>query len=229
MNNPFDYFDHIFCINLDKRTDRWETCQIEFDKIGIKDRVERFPAIESESGRNGCGMSHIEVVKLCKENNYKRPLILEDDFLVLDNAEENLAKSLEEFKTIENWSMLYIGCTLNAYPTHKFNNLITTTWAATTSSYILNPLLYDYVIEEASKGYYDNFKNHTPPGWAIDDWYVLNIQRQHNHNITDIPLYTYLTTPMIMLQGPSFSDIENCHTAYSSMQMDRYNLHMGIN
>ena len=44
---------------------------------------------------------------------------------LLDNAEENLAKSLEEFKTIENWSMLYIGCTLNAYPTHKFNNLIT--------------------------------------------------------------------------------------------------------
>ena len=37
----FDYFDKIFCINLDSRPDRWELAQSEFDKVGILDRVER--------------------------------------------------------------------------------------------------------------------------------------------------------------------------------------------
>ena len=43
--NPFDYFDKIFCINLDSRPDRWEQVQKEFDKVGILDRVERFSAL----------------------------------------------------------------------------------------------------------------------------------------------------------------------------------------
>jgi hypothetical protein len=28
--NPFDYFDKIFCINLDSRTERWELAQEDF-------------------------------------------------------------------------------------------------------------------------------------------------------------------------------------------------------
>lgn len=43
-NNPFDYFDKIFCINLDSRPDRWELVQGEFRKVGIFDRVKRVSA-----------------------------------------------------------------------------------------------------------------------------------------------------------------------------------------
>ena len=44
MKNPFDYFDKIYCINLDYRTDRWEQVQNEFEKIGIENKVIRVPA-----------------------------------------------------------------------------------------------------------------------------------------------------------------------------------------
>lgn len=27
MNNPFDYFENIYCINLDRRIDRWAQAQ----------------------------------------------------------------------------------------------------------------------------------------------------------------------------------------------------------
>jgi hypothetical protein len=47
MKNPFDYFDAIYCINLDRRTDRWEAVKREFAKIDILDRVIRFSAIET--------------------------------------------------------------------------------------------------------------------------------------------------------------------------------------
>ena len=42
MNNPFDYFDEIYCINLDHRKDRWQHAQEEFKKVGILDRVQRY-------------------------------------------------------------------------------------------------------------------------------------------------------------------------------------------
>ena len=45
MSNPLDFFDAIYCINLDERTDRWKHCLIEFKKLGISDRVIRFSAI----------------------------------------------------------------------------------------------------------------------------------------------------------------------------------------
>tara|TARA_Y100001933_G_scaffold265198_1_gene336818 strand:- start:3881 stop:4603 length:723 start_codon:yes stop_codon:yes gene_type:complete len=44
MKNPFDYFDKIYCINLDSRADRWEQVQTEFEKIGIENKVIRVPA-----------------------------------------------------------------------------------------------------------------------------------------------------------------------------------------
>ena len=57
MKNPFDYFDKIFCINLDSRPDRWESVQKEFDKVGILDRVERFSAL---TGKTEGGLSRQE-------------------------------------------------------------------------------------------------------------------------------------------------------------------------
>ena len=45
MSNPLDFFDAIYCINLDERTDRWEHCLTEFEKLGISERVIRFSAI----------------------------------------------------------------------------------------------------------------------------------------------------------------------------------------
>ena len=41
-----DYFSHIYCINLLRRTDRWEECKIEFSKLNILDKVEKFDAVD---------------------------------------------------------------------------------------------------------------------------------------------------------------------------------------
>jgi GR25 family glycosyltransferase involved in LPS biosynthesis len=53
MRNPFDYFDKIYCINLDSRPDRWEQAKSEFEKVEILDRVERFSACVGKAEVNG--------------------------------------------------------------------------------------------------------------------------------------------------------------------------------
>ena len=68
MDNSFDFFDAIFCINLDKRPDRWIHAQEQFKKIGILDKVKRFSAIERKDGRLGCIKSHLEIIKYAQKN-----------------------------------------------------------------------------------------------------------------------------------------------------------------
>ena len=72
MKSPFDFFDEIYCINLERRTDRWKQCQSEFDKIGITDKVIRFKAFDNkENPKKGCYDSHLSVIKLAYERKLK--------------------------------------------------------------------------------------------------------------------------------------------------------------
>jgi len=221
VTNPFDYFDHIICINLDERKDRWEGSLKEFDKVGIRNRVERFPAVKDSNGRNGCGMSHIEVVKLCKKNNYKTPLILEDDILFLESpnyVSENLTRALNELKTYENWSMFFLGGTINNKPWQVLDNTIISDSMHTTSSYVLNPSVYDYILKEAPKQFYDNWTDR-----AIDDWYVDEIQKKY---AKENEVYTFCINPMVCLQRPDYSDIEGRPADTARWQMARWNWHV---
>ena len=81
-------YDKIYCINLDKRTDRWEEFQrdvlegLELDK----DKFERISAIDTsglsgkDTGAIGCSLSHLKIWKDVIDNGYNSVLIFEDDF-----------------------------------------------------------------------------------------------------------------------------------------------------
>jgi glycosyl transferase family 25 len=70
------YIDKIIYINLNKRVDRRADIENELNLFSL--RYERFSAIEHEDGAIGCALSHLEVLKIAKKNNYKNILILED-------------------------------------------------------------------------------------------------------------------------------------------------------
>jgi DNA mismatch repair protein MutS len=66
--------DKIFYINLEKRTDRREEIEKELTDYGLIDKAERYEAhYTPHSGIIGCGYSHLNVLKLAKENNYNCP------------------------------------------------------------------------------------------------------------------------------------------------------------
>ena len=66
-----NYFDRVYCINLDERKDRWEECVDEFNKIDALNDVERFSAVEHERGIAGCTLSHYEISKSVKKMDVK--------------------------------------------------------------------------------------------------------------------------------------------------------------
>ena len=75
--------EKIIYINLQRRSDRREEIEEELEKMNLTEKSERFNAIPHTLGTIGCGQSHLAVLKLAKERNYKNILILEDDFTFL--------------------------------------------------------------------------------------------------------------------------------------------------
>ena len=128
MANPFDFFDEIYCINLDERLDRWEHSCKQFEILEVSERVKRFSAIKPShderwnrsvpwgkgkyayplKGAVGCAESHKIIIKIAKEKNLKNVMVFEDDFVVHQNWKENLQKSIDELKN-HNWNNFYLG------------------------------------------------------------------------------------------------------------------------
>ena len=60
-NKVWDYFAEIYCINLDRRQDRWEHAIQEFTSVGVLDRVQRVSAVEHQDGRIGLLKSFLKI------------------------------------------------------------------------------------------------------------------------------------------------------------------------
>lgn len=112
-----DFFDKIYCINLDRRPDRWEASQKEFDRIGIE--VERVSAVDGSSGNYqgpllpgefGILQTHAYLlgdIYLNHPDDISRILILEDDIEFGPSFNENWERWSREIPG--DWDMLYLG------------------------------------------------------------------------------------------------------------------------
>ncbi len=213
MKNPFNFFDAIFCINLDSRPDRWNKCLEQFKIFGIDDKVQRFSAIKildenNQSnkflGRCGCSLSHFEICKIAKNKSYKNYLVLEDDFEFNFNLEitfDLLNKAISEMPN--NWDMFYMGANLTdqygTFPIENFSeNLFKLKSCHTTHAMAFN------------SRFYDSFLENSPNINSIFEWTI-------NHEIIDVflsknflnKINCFINKEMIINQSAGFSDIEN--------------------
>lgn len=207
MNNPFDYFDEIYCINLDSRIDRWEHAQEEFKKIGIIDRVQRFSAIKHEDGRIGLIKSNLEIIKIAKLKKLNNVLIFEDDFeFLVDNPLDILQKSVTQSKGI-NWYLFYLGANTHQKLIKFKPNLILLKYAFATHSVAYSKLAYDHYINK-----YDHIKEIKKSDEILDVFCATHFQEKY---------VCLMTEPMMTTQMNSFSDIEGKIIDYSFIE-ERY-------
>lgn len=141
----------IVYINLEKRTDRRVEMEKELQTLGLSG--ERFQAIHRTPGILGCGLSHLEVLKRARDENWPNVLIFEDDFqLIVDPAVFH--QTLETFFTeIKDWDVLMLAYSLEkSKPYNETFGYITE--ATTASGYLVNQHFYPLlipVLEEAMR------------------------------------------------------------------------------
>lgn len=217
-----EYFDRIYCINLDKRQDRYAECLDEFNKLDIE--VERVSGIDgsitypwlspSQAGNKGLLLTQLKILEDAISNGYKNFLLLEDDVMFIENIDELFSNKINELP--EDWDMLYLGGN-NIFGWGTFN-LITGD-----KSFIPNKQNYKTLNHELCKTTWTQCAHAT----AFNSKFYLTLLNAINGNL-DIPgdmihctlqktnnAYTFL--PSLALQRPSFSDIENRIVDYNKI------------
>lgn len=205
--NAFDYFDEIYCINLDERTDRWEHAQKEFEKAGILDKVKRFSAIRDVDGRVGVIKSNLAIIKIAKEKKLKNVLVFEDDVqFIVDNPQEVLQKSIDQAQGIK-WHLFYLGANTHQKLIKFKPNLIALKNAFAVHSMAYSDLMFDPFIRK-----YDNIKKINNFTDILDVYLAQQIQEK---------TICLMVNPMMTTQMNSFSDIEQRNVDYSFIE-ERY-------
>ena len=203
----FEFIEKIIYINLDNRTDRKREIEEQFERLQIpSDKIIRFSAIRTSEGAIGCSLSHIEVLKMAKENNWKNYLVLEDDFNFIDDT-QFIDKVVEHFfNSFKDWDVLNFGrgyyqqfSNTNVKYIQKVHDVSTTT------AFIVNQHFYDRLLQNFVEGC-ENLKreprNH--PMYCIDR-YWRSLQKESNW---------YITNPSIGYQRTGFSSIGNINVDY---------------
>ena len=109
LRNPFDFFDAIYCINLDEATERWRSVSGQFERAGIAGRIRRFSAISTPSNLHiGCALSHRSIVQEAQRHGLKNVLVFEDDVILTGDALSHLHTAVRELDG-RDWDLLYLG------------------------------------------------------------------------------------------------------------------------
>ena len=201
--NLNNYFDKIYCINLDRRKDRWIEATNEFNKINCK--VGRFSAIDGKklkiidtekkinNSEIGCFMSHYQILKKIVNSEGDKFLILEDDIVFNNNFNDNFF--LYEKQLPDDWDMVYMSGN-NTKPMIKItDNVYKTNGTLALHSYFIKKKTAIDLIKLISESDYN-----TP----ID---TLFIKYQQIANV-------YVFRPHLTKQRPGYSDLRGGYRNY---------------
>lgn len=194
------YFQKIYCINLDRRPDRWDRCVEIFNQYGIT--ADRISAVDGQTigpekestlsnGEIGCIKSHMLALNNMIDSNIENALILEDDIEFTAGWEHQFEMAVGN---LPKWDMLYLGCNHVVKPVHFQSNIVRIVKGYTTSSYAIKLDFAKRILPNISK--LDK---------QIDVHYALH-HRTHP---------CYAIKPAICFQRADHSDIQDGHTDYT--------------
>jgi len=211
MTHPLDYFDNIYCINLDYRKDRWEKVSKEFRKLGIEESIIRVPGAVvndfDDPKRNACygnHLSHAACINHAQKEGVSRIAIFEDDVKFINSTVEILRLAIEQLPPW--WDLFYFGANLERPAYQVTENLAKLTFAYSTHAYAINMQNVE----------------------LVDIMYRINTNKDIVHNDVEIsekiiPYFcSFIPIPMVAVQESSYSDIEKRYVDYNWME-DRFN------
>jgi len=118
--NLLDYFDKVYCINLDSRPERWELFEKRMHENGLEGCV-RFQAVDgnkcpapawwrSGDGAWGCMSSHLRICQNALMEGLENYLVFEDDVVFRKDFIFHFSQIMKEISTLNNnWDMFYLG------------------------------------------------------------------------------------------------------------------------
>jgi len=206
---------NIYYINLESRVDRKKFIEKQMENLGLN--VTRFNAIKHHIGAIGCSLSHLQLLKFAKEQNFDHILILEDDihFLKPDLFVSNIDNFLKNHKNFD--VLLIAGNNVGNY-TIIDKNCVKIQACQTTTGYLVKKHYFDKLINNFENGVNNLIK--TP---SLEKIYTID---QYWKSLQLIDTW-YLLTPLCVSQKPNYSDIEKKRMNYNidMLILDKRNIY----
>lgn len=234
MNNSFDYFDKIYCINLQKRKDRWENSFSQFLNLKIEGKVKRKEGVvcdmpnlsQKQRAQIGCTLSHYSILQEAKKNGFSKILVLEDDFLFLGSENEinlTLKNCLEELP--EDWDLFYFGAFfVKGYDYEPLeiysDNLIKVNTGFCTHAICYSKNAIDKILNNLKLETVNQILDFSE-NYEVIDWYL--VKEFQNENKCFAP------KDLLCIQKEGFSDIENKYFNYEGKFSESYNFYLRNN
>jgi glycosyl transferase family 25 len=204
--NYFNDIDKIFYINLARRRDRMILIENELDII-IREKIIRFNAIQNDYGTVGCCSSHLEILKIAKENNLNKIIIFEDD-MIWNNFEKNYL--IYEQMVKNDYDILLFG----GYKVIFDNFTFKVNCSSTSHAYLIKKHYYDSLIEnlENSRKLFLNYVNQKN-NKKIKKYLISGNYNKYNMDeywkILQKTDNWYIIIPFLCIQRNGYSDINN--------------------
>jgi len=192
----FEFIEKVVYINLEHRTDRRQEIESELS-IFPSEKIQRFNAIKENFGALGCTKSHIAVLEMAISEGWSNYLVIEDDGMW-----SNFDKSYPILESLSKnpYDVIVLGAVVPVYDkiTYKLQK------SQTTTSFLVNKHYYKTLLQNFKDGAHGLTLTRSPPMYALD-MYWQRIQARDNW---------YLVAPSLVVQRPSYSDIEKKHVDY---------------
>jgi len=137
--NDWDYFDKIYCISMDERSDRREEAENQFDKIGLLEYVE-FITVKKHphDSEEGIFESHTDCIKKGLAAGAGNIVILEDDIMFEGFSPERLKQCIDFMREAPDWKAFFFGCLVSgSRKTHR-KGVLAVKYRSLAHAYVLN-------------------------------------------------------------------------------------------
>ena len=137
--NYWNYFDKIYCISIDERSDRREEAEAQFEKTGLLEYVESHIVKKHPyDSEEGIYESHMACIKKGLLAGAEKIVIFEDDIIFGGFSQEHLKQCIDFMRDTPGWKAFFFGCLVSGSSRTHCKGVLSIKYRSLTHAYVLN-------------------------------------------------------------------------------------------
>ena len=168
LETYWKYFDKFYCISIEERADRRADAKVQFEKVGLADKVE-FVIVKKHphNCEEGIYESHMACIQKGLQAGADNIVMFEDDILFDRFSPASLRNSVNFLSGRDRWNALFFGCLVSGNERTENKSVLKIKYRSLAHGYVLNrrfaELLvkipwqekpYDYLLSSFNEGFY---------------------------------------------------------------------------